>query len=92
MKSAIRDINLHESGKLKISWVKAHMPLLNNLEKEFSRTRPFEGVKIALSVHLEAKTAYLCEVLSSAGAEMFVTGSNPLSCLLYTSPSPRDRG
>ena len=52
MKSAIRDINLHESGKLKISWVKAHMPLLNNLEKEFSRTRPFEGVKIALSVHL----------------------------------------
>ncbi len=79
MKSAIRDINLHESGKLKISWVKAHMPLLNNLEKEFSRTRPFEGAKIALSVHLEAKTAYLCEVLSSAGAEMFVTGSNPLS-------------
>ena len=79
MTSAIRDINLHESGKLKISWVKAHMPLLNNLEKEFSRTRPFEGVKIALSVHLEAKTAYLCEVLSSAGAEMFVTGSNPLS-------------
>ena len=79
MKSAIRDINLHESGKLKISWVKAHMPLLNNLEKEFSRARPFEGVKIALSVHLEAKTAYLCEVLSSAGAEMFVTGSNPLS-------------
>jgi len=79
MESAIRDINLHESGKLKISWVKAHMPLLNNLEKEFSRTRPFEGVKIALSVHLEAKTAYLCEVLSSAGAEMFVTGSNPLS-------------
>ena len=79
MKSAIREINLHESGKLKISWVKAHMPLLNNLEKEFSRTRPFEGVKIALSVHLEAKTAYLCEVLSSAGAEMFVTGSNPLS-------------
>lgn len=79
MKSAIRDINLHESGKLKISWVKAHMPLLNNLEKELSRTRPFEGVKIALSVHLEAKTAYLCEVLSSAGAEMFITGSNPLS-------------
>lgn len=79
MESAIRDINLHESGKLKISWVKAHMPLLNNLEKEFSRTRPFEGVKIALSVHLEAKTAYLCEVLSSAGAEMFITGSNPLS-------------
>lgn len=79
MESAIRDINLHESGKLKINWVRAHMPLLNNLEKEFTKTRPFEGVRIALSVHLEAKTAYLCEVLSSAGAEMFITGSNPLS-------------
>lgn len=79
MESAIRDINLHGSGKLKINWVRAHMPLLNNLEKEFTKTRPFEGVRIALSVHLEAKTAYLCEVLSCAGAEMFITGSNPLS-------------
>ena len=79
MQSAIRDIDLHESGKLKISWVKAHMPLLNNLEKEFVETKPFKGIKIALSVHLEAKTAYLCEVLSSGGAEMFITGSNPLS-------------
>ena len=55
------------------------MPLLRGLEAELSQTRPFEGMKIALSVHLEAKTAYLCKVLSAAGAQMFVTGSNPLS-------------
>lgn len=42
-------------------------------------TRPFEGIKIALSVHLEAKTAYLCKVLAAGGASMFITGSNPLS-------------
>lgn len=55
------------------------MPLLNSLEEEFSKTLPFKGLKIALSVHLEAKTAYLCEVLAAGGAQMYVTGSNPLS-------------
>ena len=55
------------------------MPLLRGLEKEFKATRPFDGLRIALSVHLEAKTAYLCEVLAGAGARMFITGSNPLS-------------
>lgn len=64
---------------MKIDWVRHHMPLLNGLEKEFKETLPFKGLKVALSVHLEAKTAYLCEVLASGGANMYVTGSNPLS-------------
>ena len=55
------------------------MPLLRGLQEEFARTKPFQGLTIALSVHLEAKTAYLCEVLSSGGARMKITGSNPLS-------------
>lgn len=79
MQSQIRDINLWESGALKIDWVRTHMPLLAGLEEEFIRTKPFAGLKVALSVHLEAKTARLCEVLSRGGAEMFITGSNPLS-------------
>ena len=64
---------------MKIEWVRHHMPLLNGLEDEFRKTLPFKGKKVALSVHLEAKTAYLCEVLAAGGAEMYVTGSNPLS-------------
>ena len=79
MATEIRNASLWQEGKLKIEWVKHHMPLLNGLEKEFSETKPFKGLKIALSVHLEAKTAYLCEVLAAGGAEMYVTGSNPLS-------------
>ena len=76
---SIRDISLAPSGELKIEWVRRHMPLLDALEKEFLSAKPFKGLKIALSVHLEAKTAHLCEVLASGGAEMWVTGSNPLS-------------
>ena len=66
----IKDINLAASGREKIDWVRANMPVLADIEKEFKKTRPFEGVKISLSVHLEAKTAYLCETLAAGGAIM----------------------
>ena len=79
MASEIRDPNLAPSGAMKIAWVKDHCDLLRTLEKEFSETKPFAGKKVALSVHLEAKTAYLCKVLAAGGAEMYITGSNPLS-------------
>ncbi len=77
--SEIRNEGLWESGELKIDWVRHHMPLLEGLERDFRETKPFKGLKVALSVHLEAKTAHLCEVLSDGGAEMYITGSNPLS-------------
>ncbi len=79
MNYEIRDIGLAGSGKRKIEWVRRNCALLHGLEEEFERTKPFEGKRIALSVHLEAKTAYLCTVLNKGGARMFITGSNPLS-------------
>ena len=75
----IRDIALAPSGEIKIAWVRRNMPVLRGIEADFAREKPFAGMKIALSVHLEAKTAYLCRVLAAGGAEMYVTGSNPLS-------------
>ena len=79
MASEIRDESLWESGKRKIEWVERNMPLLRSYKAEFEQTKPFAGLKIALSVHLEAKTAYLCKTLAAGGAEMYITGSNPLS-------------
>ena len=79
MKYEIRNPELWPDGELKINWVAAHMPLLSGLKEEFEATKPFKGLRIALSVHLEAKTAFLCKTLAAGGAEMFVTGSNPLS-------------
>lgn len=77
--SEIRNETLWESGKMKIDWVKRNMPLLRSIEEDFKKEKPFAGLRVALSVHLEAKTAYLCKVLANGGAEMYVTGSNPLS-------------
>ena len=77
--SIIKDISLAPSGEMKIKWVERNMPVLRGLGEEFAVSRPFAGLKVALSVHLEAKTAYLCRVMEMGGAEMYVTGSNPLS-------------
>lgn len=79
MKSVIRDINLAGSGKQKIEWVRKNMPLLRSLQDEFVKSQPFKGLKVTVSVHLEAKTAYLAKVIAAGGAEVAVTGSNPLS-------------
>jgi len=76
---AVKDIKLAPAGRLKIDWVRAHMPVLNHIREEFERDQPFDGARVALSIHLEAKTAYLAEVIRAGGAEVIVTGSNPLS-------------
>ena len=75
----IADISLAPRGQLKIDWVRRNMPVLRGIEADFAREKPFAGLKVVLSVHLEAKTAYLCRVLAAGGAQMCVTGSNPLS-------------
>ncbi len=71
--------SLAAAGRDKINWVQGYMPLLNHIKEEFERTQPFAGLRIATSIHLEAKTAYLAQVLKAGGAEVHVTGCNPLS-------------
>lgn len=75
----IRDISLAPQGHDKIEWVKNFMPVLGSLDAEFSKTKPFAGKRMVITMHLEAKTAYLGLVFKNAGAEVTVTGSNPLS-------------
>ena len=55
--SEIKDISLAPSGAHKIDWVRKNCPLLRSLEDDFTRDQPFKGIRIALSIHLEAKTA-----------------------------------
>jgi len=77
--SIIKDITLAPLGKQKINWVKEYMPLLNLLNEKYSKTKPFAGINMVVTIHLEAKTAYLAKVLKNAGANVYITGSNPLS-------------
>ncbi|MCL6458191.1 MAG: adenosylhomocysteinase, partial [Gorillibacterium sp.] len=78
-KSIVTDMALAPEGHLKIEWVNAHMPVLNRIREQFVKEQPFKGLKVAISLHLEAKTAYLAKVVQAGGAEVVITGSNPLS-------------
>ncbi len=75
----IRDLNLAAAGDQKIEWVSKHMPILNRIREKYATAQPFAGRREAVSVHLEAKTAYLALTLKALGADLAVTGSNPLS-------------
>jgi adenosylhomocysteinase len=79
LKSIVRDPSLAPEGKLKIDWVQEHMPVLNKIREQFEKDQPFKGLRVAISLHLEAKTAYLAKVVQAGGAEVVITGSNPLS-------------
>ncbi|MDY4062022.1 MAG: adenosylhomocysteinase [Candidatus Limiplasma sp.] len=79
MESMIRDMGLAPQGIQKIDWVEKHMPVLSGIAKQFREEQPFAGLKVVVSVHLEAKTAYLAQVIHEGGGEVYATGSNPLS-------------
>lgn len=77
--SIVKDMSLAEYGRMKIAWVKDFMPALGAIRERMEREKPFQGMKITLSIHMEAKTAYLATCLQAAGAEVHATGCNPLS-------------
>ena len=77
--SEIRNPALAPSGWKKIEWVRAHMPLLATIEERFIAEKPFAGKKVSMSIHLEAKTARLALLMKAGGAQVAITGCNPLS-------------
>ena len=77
--SFIKNKSLASQGLEKIKWVQEHMPVLKELQRTLGESKPFRGLRMAVCIHLEAKTAYMALVLQEAGAEVFITGSNPLS-------------
>ena len=79
MSSIIRDASLAKQGRQKIEWARKHMPVLNGIAEDVKKNQSMKGLKVALSVHMEAKTAYLAQLLAECGAEVYATGSNPLS-------------
>ncbi len=68
-----------ESGRKKIDWAWRFMRVLREIRNKYEGEKPFEGYKIGVSVHLEAKTANLAITLHALGADVYVTGSNPLT-------------
>jgi len=79
MKSMVKDISLAEQGEKKLDWARQWMNVLAAIRERFEKEKPFKGIRIAMAVHLEKKTGVLVETLLSGGAEVAITGCNPLS-------------
>ncbi len=75
----IKDASLAAAGHDRMNWVERRMPVLGALRERYRVTPPFTGQRIAISLHLEAKTAVLAELLHLGGAQVSITSSNPLS-------------
>lgn len=88
----VADLKLAPDGHRKIEWVGRHMPVLNRLAKRLHPDEVFKGKTVAMSIHLEAKTAYLCLVLKDLGVDVWATGSNPFSTKDDVSAALVERG
>ena len=75
----VKDISLAPEGEKRIKWVQRHMPVLEHIKKKFEKEKPFEGITISSCLHLEPKTINLGLTLQAGGAEVVMTGCNPLS-------------
>ncbi len=68
-----------ESGNMKMEWARNHMPVLAIIREKFEKEKPLKGLKVGMALHVEAKTAVLVETLAAGGAQVAISGCNPLS-------------
>ncbi|HIJ97496.1 TPA: adenosylhomocysteinase, partial [archaeon] len=77
--SKVKNPKLANKGRLKIEWAEAKMPVLMQIRKEFSKSKPFKGLTLGACLHVTKETAVLMRTLKAGGAKVAVCGSNPLS-------------
>ncbi len=79
MDSSVKDMNLWEQGKKKIDYAEQQMLALMEVKKRFEKEKPLKGIRVGLALHVTKETANLLRTLKSGGAEIAITGCNPLS-------------
>ncbi|MFZ2455374.1 MAG: adenosylhomocysteinase [Candidatus Altiarchaeia archaeon] len=75
----VKDIKLADAGALKIEWAEAHMPVLMEMRERFAKEKPLKGVRVGFALHVTKETAALVRTLRAGGAQVAITGCNPLS-------------
>lgn len=80
MQHIVKDVKLKEIGRKKMNWAMDRMKVLGSIYDELKKEKPFNGINIAMSLHLEAKTAVLAMYFQKLGASVSITSSNPITC------------
>ena len=77
--SKVKDLGLAKKGKLKIEWARMQMPVLLQIEEDYKKEKPFKGLTFAVAIHVTEATAVLVQVFRAGGANVYLSGCNPLS-------------
>jgi adenosylhomocysteinase len=75
----VKDLALADVGKRRIEWAAQSMPVLAIIRKQFIKTQPLKGIRVAACLHVTSETANLMIALRDGGANIALCGSNPLS-------------
>jgi adenosylhomocysteinase len=75
----IKDIALAEQGLNRIEWALQEMPVMQQLATRFNQTQPLKGIRMSGCLHITTETANLARTLKTAGADLVLCASNPLS-------------
>ncbi len=75
----VKDIALADQGKRRMEWAFQSMPVLQTIRKQFIKTQPLAGIRIAACLHVTTETANLMVTLRDGGANAVLCASNPLS-------------
>src|SRR3989344_2300998 len=88
----VADIKLAAQGRMNIAWARSQMGALLTIEEEFKKKQPLKGYVVGMALHVAKETAVLVDVLEAGGAEVAITGCNPLSTQDDVAAALHDRG
>jgi adenosylhomocysteinase len=75
----VKDLALADLGKRRTEWAFQSMPVLQTIRKQFIKTQPLAGIRVAACLHVTTETANLMITLRDGGANIVLCASNPLS-------------
>ena len=75
----IKDKKLAAMGASRIEWAGRDMPVLRDIARDFAKTKPLQGIRVAACLHVTSETANLMKTLKAGGADVVLCASNPLS-------------
>jgi len=79
MDCEVKDMKLAEQGAMNIEYAESQMGALLEIKKRFEREKPLKGIRVGMALHVTKETAVLVRALIAGGAEVAITGCNPLS-------------
>jgi len=75
----VKDLSLAEQGLKNLELAEDHMGALLAIKERFAKELPLKGIRVGMALHVTKETGILVRTLIAGGAEVAITGCNPLS-------------